>query len=71
MSRRWPTLDGVSAEARRNARTASVPWDRTYRAPADSLSTHLTAPHLVDFAATMGDRLDDAGLSIDRVRRIA
>lgn len=37
----------------------------------EKLDAHLTAPHLVDFAAKMGDLLDDAGLSINRVRRIA
>ena len=37
----------------------------------DKLDAHLAAPHLVDFAAKMDDLLDDAGLSINRVRRIA
>ena len=37
----------------------------------EKLDAHLAAPHLVDFAAKMGDLLDDAGLSINRVRRIA
>jgi quinol monooxygenase YgiN len=37
----------------------------------EKLDAHLAAPHLVDVAAKMGDLLDDAGLSINRVRRIA
>jgi len=37
----------------------------------EKLDAHLAAPHLVDFAARIGDLLDDAGLSINRVRRIA
>jgi quinol monooxygenase YgiN len=37
----------------------------------EKLDAHLAGPHLVDFAAKMGDLLDDAGLSINRVRRIA
>jgi len=37
----------------------------------DELDAHLAAPHLVDFAVKMGDLLNDAGLSINRGRRIA
>ena len=37
----------------------------------EKLEAHLAAPHLVDFAAKMGDLLDDVGQSINRVRRIA
>jgi hypothetical protein len=37
----------------------------------DKLDAHLAAPHPVDFAAKMGDLLDDADLSTNRVRRIA
>ena len=37
----------------------------------EKLGAHLAAPHLVDFAAKIGDLLDGAGLSINRVRRIA
>jgi hypothetical protein len=37
----------------------------------EKLGAHLAAPHVVDFAAKMGDLLDDAGQSINRVRRIA
>ena len=36
----------------------------------EKLDAHLAAPHLADFAAKMDDFLDDAGLSINRVRRI-
>ncbi|MGY1761405.1 putative quinol monooxygenase [Geodermatophilus sp. SYSU D00779] len=35
------------------------------------LDTHLDAPHLRDFAARVPELLDDSGLSVDRVRRIA
>jgi quinol monooxygenase YgiN len=38
---------------------------------ADALDTHLSAPHLQQFAASMGDLLDDGGLTITRLRRIA
>jgi quinol monooxygenase YgiN len=38
---------------------------------AEHLDAHLEAPHLVDFAARSGDLLDDTGLTIRRVRRIA
>ncbi len=37
----------------------------------EHLDAHLAAPHLVDFAAKMGDLLDEDGLSVNRVRRIA
>jgi quinol monooxygenase YgiN len=37
----------------------------------ERLDAHLAAPHLVDRAAKMDDLLDDAGLSINRVPRIA
>jgi quinol monooxygenase YgiN len=32
---------------------------------------HLDAPHLRDFAARIPELLDDSGLSVNRVRRIA
>ena len=35
------------------------------------LDAHLDAPHLRDFAARMPELLDDSGLSVNRVRRIA
>lgn len=35
------------------------------------LDAHLATPHLVDFAARMGDLLDEDGLTITRLRRIA
>ena len=35
------------------------------------LDAHLDAPHLRDFAARIPELLDDSGLSVDRVRRIA
>lgn len=35
------------------------------------LDAHLAAPHLVDFAAKIGDLLDEKGLTIYRLRRIA
>jgi quinol monooxygenase YgiN len=35
------------------------------------LDAHLAAPHLVDFANKMGDLLDENGLTVNRVRRIA
>lgn len=38
---------------------------------ADHLDAHLAAPHLADFAARLGGLLDEGGLSINRVRRIA
>ena len=38
---------------------------------AEHLDAHLAAPHLVDLAARLGDLLDDGGLTINRVRRIA
>lgn len=37
----------------------------------DHLDAHLAAPHLVDFASRMGDLLDESGLTVNRVRRIA
>jgi quinol monooxygenase YgiN len=37
----------------------------------EHLDAHLAAPHLVDFANKMGDLLDDSGLTVNRVRRIA
>ena len=33
--------------------------------------THLDAPHLRDFAARIPELLDDSGLSVNRVRRVA
>ena len=35
------------------------------------LDAHLDAPHLRDFAARIPELLDDEGLSVNRVRRIA
>jgi quinol monooxygenase YgiN len=35
------------------------------------LDAHLDAPHLRDFAARIPELLDDGGLSVNRVRRIA
>jgi quinol monooxygenase YgiN len=37
----------------------------------EHLDAHLAAPHLVDFANKMGDLLDESGLTVNRVRRIA
>ena len=37
----------------------------------DHLDAHLGQPHLVDFAAASEDLLDDSGLTITRLRRIA
>jgi quinol monooxygenase YgiN len=38
---------------------------------AQALDAHLDAPHLQRLAAMMGDLLDDGGLTITRLRRIA
>lgn len=38
---------------------------------ADDLDAHLAAPHLVDFAGRLDELLDDSGLTINRLRRIA
>lgn len=38
---------------------------------AEDLNEHLNAPHLQHFSAIMGDLLDDGGLTITRLRRIA
>jgi quinol monooxygenase YgiN len=38
---------------------------------AEKLDAHLATPHLVRFAGLAGDLLDDSGLTINRVRRIA
>lgn len=38
---------------------------------ADALDAHLATPHLVRFAEIMGGLLDDDGLTINRLRRIA
>ncbi len=38
---------------------------------AEHLDAHLAAPHLVHFAEIMGDLLDENGLTITRLRRIA
>ena len=38
---------------------------------AADLDRHLAAPHLVDFAAKIDDLIDERGLVIERVRRIA
>ncbi|MGA8210369.1 MAG: putative quinol monooxygenase [Nocardioidaceae bacterium] len=37
----------------------------------EQLDAHLAAPHLVRFADVMGDLLDENGLTINRVKRIA
>lgn len=39
--------------------------------PAEDLDAYLSAPHLQHFAARTGDLLDDRGLTITRLRRIA
>ncbi len=41
-------------------------WDS-----AELLDAHLAAPHLVEFAGRVDDLVDDAGLTITRLRRIA
>ena len=41
-------------------------WDS-----ADDLDAHLDSPHLVAFARRLDDLLDESGLVIERVRRIA
>jgi quinol monooxygenase YgiN len=41
-------------------------WDS-----AEHLDAHLSAPHLAEFADKIGDLLDESGLSINRLRRIA
>lgn len=38
---------------------------------SEHLDAHLAAPHLVAFAEKMGGLLDENGLTINRVRRIA
>jgi len=38
---------------------------------AQALEAHLESPHLQRFAAMMGDLLDDGGLTVTRLRRIA
>jgi quinol monooxygenase YgiN len=38
---------------------------------ASHLDAHLATPHLVDFAGRLEDLLDDNGLTITRLRRIA
>ena len=38
---------------------------------AEHLDAHLATPHLVHFAEIMGDLLDENGLTITRLRRIA
>ena len=37
----------------------------------EHLDAHLQTPHLVEFADAMGDLLDERGLTIPRLRRIA
>ena len=37
----------------------------------EHLDDHLAAPHLVEFAGRIDELLDDKGLTINRVRRIA
>jgi quinol monooxygenase YgiN len=38
---------------------------------SDHLDEHLAAPHLVDFAGRLDGLLDEKGLTITRLRRIA
>ena len=38
---------------------------------AEHLEAHLATPHLVHFASIMGELLDERGLTIHKVRRIA
>jgi quinol monooxygenase YgiN len=38
---------------------------------AEKLDAHLATPHLVRFAGMLGDLLDENGLTITRLRRIA
>ena len=38
---------------------------------ASKLDAHLGAPHLTAFAARLGDLLDEGGLTINRVQRVA
>jgi quinol monooxygenase YgiN len=38
---------------------------------AAHLDAHLATPHLVQFAGVAGDLLDESGLTITRLRRIA
>jgi quinol monooxygenase YgiN len=38
---------------------------------AEDLDAHLAAPHLVEFAARIPDLLDESGLSVNRVHRLA
>ena len=37
----------------------------------EDLDAHLSAPHLVEFAARIPELLDERGLTVNRVRRIA
>ncbi|GAA1899478.1 putative quinol monooxygenase [Lapillicoccus jejuensis] len=37
----------------------------------EHLDAHLATPHLVDFAARIPELLDESGLSVNRVQRIA
>ena len=37
----------------------------------EALDAHLATPHLTEFAARIPDLLDESGLSVNRVRRIA
>ncbi|MHA3701834.1 putative quinol monooxygenase [Jatrophihabitans sp. YIM 134969] len=41
-----------------------------WQSPA-KLDDHLAAPHLVEFAGRLGDLLDEGGLTINRVQRVA
>jgi quinol monooxygenase YgiN len=38
---------------------------------ADALDAHLQTPHLVEFAGRLDELLDDNGLTITRLRRLA
>ncbi len=38
---------------------------------AEHLDAHLGASHLAEFVARMGDRFDENGLTVNRLRRIA
>jgi hypothetical protein len=41
------------------------------RRPAEQLDAHRETPHMAAFAAVLDDLLDESGLSVHRVRRIA
>jgi hypothetical protein len=45
--------------------------DHSHGEPPAHLDAHLQTPHLVHFAGIMEGLLDESGLTINRVRRIA